>query len=96
MGRGKIRLRIEASHAICRHFTAIISCVCAPNSSIHFLFVGFVFYYLKFVCWWGRSGQDVDPSLSKMSASGSIANGELACREDSKGGSVYEHLPTSL
>lgn len=38
----------------------------------------------------------MDPSLSKMSASGSIANGELACREDSKGGSVYEHLPTSV
>lgn len=36
VGRGKMRLRIEASHAICRHFTAIISCVCAPNSSIHF------------------------------------------------------------
>lgn len=38
----------------------------------------------------------MDPSLSKMSASGSIANGELACREDSKGGSVEELLPTSL
>lgn len=61
-----------------------------------FLFVGFVFDYLKYVCWWGRSGQDVDPSLSKMSASGSIANGELAYREDSKGGSVEELLPTSL
>lgn len=40
----------------------------------------------------------MDPSLSKMSASGSIANGELAlaCREDYKGGSVDEHLPASL
>lgn len=32
----------------------------------------------------------------KMSASGSVANGELACIEDSKGGSVGENLPTSV
>lgn len=32
----------------------------------------------------------------KMSAFGSVANGEHACIEDSKGGSVGENLPTSV
>lgn len=62
-----------------------------------FFFFGLFCVLLLGICLLvGKEWAGCGPFLSKMSASGSIANGEPACRADSKGGSLAENLPVSL
>lgn len=92
-GWGKIRLSLD----ICRYLLPE-SRVSAPqiHSSIRF-FCGKNYTYWNLFSNLTEEGVgEMWTLFCKMRASGSVANGELACIEDSKGGSVGENLPTSV